>query len=329
MNFFIFLVVFARLPFVVSAFHNGIPSINLTYWSVSTTIQNVLGFDVQTISTQLKINIKLSTLMSLSKVTFKQLSIQLSHKFGSAVSYKQLYHISVLSLLDAVLARNNTKDMITAVDAAIRYVSLQMKLRDVRIMYQISHQHLMNSSLVTLLTEQSDVKGSEVATALNMSLVQERLLAKVRVVDAQILLGLKNEIFDLTTERMGHRIINLHAETIVLFRPIEELMAARNLSLANLQGLKLPFLLSSISSGSIDQIFKRMNISKMSQIFFFGRSMGEISSALRISTLSALAKWHIFRIFWDFKIVILMGELIITFSYPELYIVYSPFTFVF
>lgn len=329
MNFSIFLVVFARLPFVVSAFHNGIPSINLTYWSVSTTIQNVLGFDVQTISTQLKINIKLSTLMSLSKVTFKQLGIQLSHKFGRAVSYKQLYHISVLSLLDAVLARNNTKDMITAVDAAIRYVSLQMKLRDVRIMYQISHQHLMNSSLVTLLTEQSDVKGSEVATALNMSLVQERLLAKVRVVDAQILLGLKNEIFDLTTERMGHRIINLHAETIVLFRPIEELMAARNLSLANLQGLKLPFLLSSISSGSIDQIFKRMNISKISQIFFFGRSMGEISSALRISTLSALAKWHIFRIFWDFKIVILMGELIITFSYPELYIVYSPFTFVF
>ena len=290
---------------------------NLTDRSVSTVIQNVLGFDVQTVSKEMRINIKMSILVSLSKVTFKQLGSQLSHMFGRAVSYKQLYHMSVYSLLDAVLTRNNSKDMIVAVDTAIRYVSLQMKLHEVRVMYHLNHQYLMNISLVRLLTEQSDVKGSELAAALNMSLVQEQLLARVRLVDAQILLGMTNEIFDLTTERIGHRVINLHGETIVLFRPIEELLAARNLSLASLRGLKLPFLLSSISSASIDQIFRRMNISKVSQIFFFGKNMGEISSALRISTVSAIAKWHIFRIFWDLKIMILMGEFIKLFRFSE------------
>ena len=275
--------------------------------SVSATIQRVLGFDVLTVSKELKIKANMNILMSLSTVTFRQLAIQLSQLFHTAVSYKQLYHISVYNLLDAVLTRNSTNDTRRAVDGAIRYISLQIKLREIGRMYSINHQDLINSTLVSLLIDQSDVQGSEVATALNMSLVQEKLLTRVRIADAQILLGMGDNILDITTERIGHRIINLNVEIVALFTPIEELLRVRNLSLANLQVLKLPHFLSSISSGKINQIFARLNISKVSQSFLFWKSMGEISSALSLQLVS-FGKRHIFMIFWDFKRMISIGE---------------------
>ena len=184
---------------------------------------------------------------------------------------------------------------------------LRMKLHEVGSMYYIRQQDLLNNSLVSLLTAQSDVQGSEVAKALNMSLVQEQLLNRVRIVDAQILLGMRSEIFDLTTERIGHRIINLNAEIIALFTPLEELLKAKNLPIGSLQHMKLPNFLTSVPSSSIDEIFKRMNISKDSNTFIFSKSIAEIAAARNIQ-LPSFAKWHIFRILWDFKRMISIGK---------------------
>ena len=291
---------------MVAAYYNGFGSASLSERNIATTIHNVLGFDVLTVSTQLNLQANLSA-ATLSAFTFRTLGTRLSQLFGRVVSYKQLYHISVYSLLDAVLIRNSTQDMIRAVDEAIRFISLRMKLHEVGGMYHIRQQDLLNNSLVSLLTAQSDVQGSEVAKALNMSLVQEQLLNRVRIVDAQILLGMRSEIFDLTTERIGHRIINLNAEIIAFFTPLEDLLKARNISLAGLHQLKFPNFLSSVLSTNIDQILKRMNISKLSQAFIFRKTIAEIAAAKNIQLLS-FAKWHIFRIFWDLKMMISIGK---------------------
>ena len=291
---------------MVAAYYGGFESVNLNERDIATTIHNALGFDVLTVSKQLNMQANHSA-ATLSAFTFRTLGIRLSQLFGRVVSYKQLYHISVYSLLDAVLIRNSTQDMIRAVDEAIRFISLRMKLHEVGSMYHIHQQDLLNNSLVSLLTGQSDVQGSEVAKALNMSLVQEQLLNRVRIVDTQILLGMRNEIFDLTTERIGHRIINLNAEIVALFTPLEELLKARNISLASLHQLRFPNFLSSILSANIDQIFKRMNISKLSQAFIFRKTIAEIAAARNIQ-LPSFAKWHIFRMFWDLKRMISSGK---------------------
>ena len=292
---------------MVAAYYNGFGSVNLNQKSVATTIHNVLGFDVSTISTQLNIPAKQSVLLSLSSMTFTMLAKRLSQTFGRDVNNKQLYHISVYNLLDAVLTRNSTQYMMRAVDEAIRFISLRMKLHEVGGMYHISNQDLLSISLISLLTAQTDVQSSEVAKALNMSVVQEQLLNRVRIMDAQILLGVRNEIFDLTTERIGHRIIHLNAETIALFTPLQELLNAKSLTIGSLQQMKIPNFLTSVPSANIDQIFKRMNISKDSYAFLFSKSIAEIAAA-GIIQLALFAKWHIFRIFWDFKTMISIGK---------------------
>ena len=300
-------LVFARLPFVAAAFYNGIPSTKLTDSSVSVVIEKVIGFDIPTIIKEMKIKTNSNNFAILSSVNYQQLGARLSQISGKAVSYRQLYHISVYSLLDAVLTRRSTVDTTRAVEQAIRYIALQMTLHEVTLMHAISPPKLMGSSLVDLLAEYSHVTGSEVAVALNISSIKEKLLTRVRIVDAQILLGIGREIFGLTTERIGHRVITLHQETVVLFTTIEELLQAKSLQLAELNNLKLPYFLASAPQINIDQVLRRMNISKDSQTFIYSKPLAQIALA-RSTQLLAFAKWHIFKVFWEFKAMISRGK---------------------
>lgn len=285
------------------------PSTALSTNSVASRVLTIIGFDVETIITEMGINASSSNMTYLSQVTYQQLGVRLTNEFRIAINYKQLYHMSVYNLIDTVLVRRNLRGMKIAVEEAIRYIALQMTLQKVRLMYQIHPRDLMNSSLVSLLVEHSQVEGSEVAIALNVTSSQEKLLARARLVDAQILLGINREIFRMTPEQIGHRLINLNAETVMLFTPIRELLAARNLSLASLSKLKLPSLLTSIPSATINQIFKRLNITKDSRIFIDSNTLAEIAAA-RAMELTVFSTWHVFRVIWDFKAMISRGELI-------------------
>lgn len=239
----------------------------------------------------------------LTQVTFEQLSYRLSGILGRPVSYKQLYHVSVYNLLDAGMIRRNPSDMTRAIDYAIRYISLRMTLNDVSLMYKMQFQEVLHRSLVDMLILHSDVHGPELAAALNVTSAQEQLLTRVRIVDAQILLGIQDEIFMMTTERIGDRIIKLGAETVVLFTPIGGLLSTAGVPPEKLPQMRLPDILKPVSPFNIDEIFKRMRITKDSQNFLFSKSFGEIAAARNVP-IPVFASWHVFRVFWEFKSMI-------------------------
>ncbi|XP_065070525.1 uncharacterized protein LOC135695383 [Rhopilema esculentum] len=293
----------STIPFIAAGFYNGFTVSQIASSNVLQIAERVFGFDARSIISAVRLNS--SAVMMIANITYRGLSHMVQRHIGKMVDYRQLYHMSFYDLLDAVLLRKDASATTKAIDSAIRFIALRMSLHETRVMYEMSHGELMNTTLIDLSRKHVNVSRKEISTALNLTLQQELLLERVRVIDAHILLGAGRSVMSLSMERVGHQIITLGPEAVLFFTPIDALLRMKSLQLSVLSNTKLPQLarLFSVPVLKIEDTLRSMNITKDTINFIFAHPLADFASVWSLS-LSDFAKWDIFRLFWHLKTLV-------------------------
>eukprot|EP00112_Aurelia_sp_Birch-Aquarium-sp1_P008929 Seg1999.1 transcript_id=Seg1999.1/GoldUCD/mRNA.D3Y31 product="hypothetical protein" protein_id=Seg1999.1/GoldUCD/D3Y31 len=288
---------FAALPIIVAGYYHNISVSQITKITVAQVAQITLGLQINVIAAEFKL--QSAILRLIGRTTFEQLATFVSQQIGGRIDFRQLYHLSFHDLFDAVLTRKSLSDSIKAIEKSIRFIALNMTLHDIKIMFEISHNELMKQSLIDLSAKYSNVSLREIRVALNLTVQQERLLARV-------LFG--HAIFQLSTERIGHRIINLGTLGLVLFTSMKDLLHKYKKPVGELSTLPLNrFLaLGSVSTKSIDDVMRKMKISKETQVFINAHSLGDFAVAQNVP-LATFATWDIFKLLWEIKSLMSKG----------------------
>ena len=294
------------MPFIAAGFYNGFTVSQIASSNVLQIAERVFGFDARSIISVVRLNA--SAIMMIANTTYRGLSHMIQRHIGKMVDYRQLYHMSFYDLLDAVLLRKNASATTRAIDSAIRFIALRMSLHETRVMYEMNHGELMNTTLIDLSRKHVNVSRKEISTALNLTLQQELLLERVRVIDAHILLGAGRSFMSLSMERVGHQIISFGPEAVLFFTPIDALLRMKSLQLSVLSNTKLPQLarLFSVPVVKIDDALRKMNITKDTINFIFAHPLADFASVWSLR-LSDFAKWDIFRLFWHIKTLVTRG----------------------
>ena len=282
----------------MSGYYHNVSVPQITKIKVTQVAQKVIGLPINVIAAEFKLA---STIVQLiSRTTFEQLATVVSQQLGKRIDYRQLYHLSFYDLFDAVLTRKSFNDSFKAIEKSIRFIALNMTLNDVKIMFKINHNELMRQSLLDMASRNSGLSARDIKEALKFTKQQEQLFARVRVVDAEIMFG--QVVFQLSIERIGHKIINLGTESVFLFTSMKELLQKYKKPVGELSTLPFDkfFALGSVSTKSVDDVMRKMKIAKETQIFMNAHALGDFSVALNVS-LATFATWDIFKSLWEIK----------------------------
>ena len=290
----------AKLPIIVACFRNGFTLSTLKIGSVLSLMEKILGFNSSIL--QKELSIVPNTMLAVSTYSFQQLSLVISHPIQTPMPVKYLYVLSFEDLLSTVLTNKSSVNTVKAIDSSIRYMALVLSLSDTRLMYDIPMERMLTLSLVGLSHEYANVTGREIAVSLNLTIAQEKLLANVRIKDAQILFGYKLEVLDFTSERLGHKIIHAGNKVVNLFTPMDELLAKHSKPLSSLMQMYVQCFLNmgQLSAATLKPILQRLNVTIETFEFVYSRQFDAFAQAFSLN-LPSFSKLHFFAVLRRFS----------------------------